>query len=545
MPKKVKLFAAGLVLAIVGILCFSFSPNPTLAEIDIFSLDDPYDGDGWSLSADKTLTIESNQGWWNAMKHGFVNEVHTLVIGRDLTSFRVYNFPYDVPSPDFFSPADVSSYDIKGNAYYDDYIRSTDIYPSEIVVEEGNPVFRVVDGMLINKTTGELVLSEMGVTDVAIPEGVTFITRGAFHKRDLISVQFPSSLEIIGEDAFAHCVNLTKIELPDSLLELRDGAFISCDRLQVVQLSSRLQMLGPNAFKACRIQSIEIPETVEEIGARAFSDCDLLHQVILHAGLKRISHSAFSNCKQLMRIEIPEGLESIGSRAFSSCYCLKRVILPDSLKQIGDRAFLDCKLSILRIPASLAFPVYDRDKGEYIVNPNTKEDKTFDLSSVDTVIFSGSDYDFGYPAITDAKNVYFLGKPPEDVGQILDRDTTGNIYCSDEYEHEWTRSTVASWVRQKIQFLPTDQLNDITQTAINTTPMPIATPGPSPMPTPTLAPVNTPQPAISPTPEPADPAQQATDPLVFAFAGILALVIAEIVVVAVKNGKPKKRATKK
>ena len=39
--------------------------------------------------------------------------------------------------------------------------------------------------------------------------------------------------------------------------------------------------------------------------------------------------------------------------------------------------------------------------------------------------------------------------------------------------------------------------------------------------------------------------QQPTDPLVFVFAGILALVIAGIVVVAVKSGKPKKRAQKK
>ena len=191
----------------------------------------------------------------------------------------------------------------------------------------------------------------------------------------------------------------------------------------------------------------------------------------------------------------------------------------------------------------MAFPVYDRDKGEYIVNPNTKKDKTFGLSSADTVIFSGSDYDFGYPAINNAKNVYFLGKPPEDAGQILDRDTTGNIYCSEEYEHEWTRSTVASWVRQKIQFLPADQLNDITQTAINTTPRPIVTPRPTPMAT--SAPANTPQPAISPTPELTEEAKEPVDPLLYAFAGILALMIAGIVVVAMNNRKTKKRSKKK
>ncbi|MEA4913548.1 MAG: leucine-rich repeat protein [Christensenella sp.] len=542
MPKKVKLYAAGVFLALTGILCLSLLPNPSLAETDIFGLDGPFDGDGWSLSADKTLTIESNQGWWNAMKHGFSPYVNKLIIGKDLTDFRLYFLPDEVPSHDFFNDVKTMGYDRFGKPYYD-YFGTAEVYPQTIQVEAGNPAFYVVEGLLINKATNELVLSEMGVTDVVIPEGVSEITREAFSERDVRTVQFPSTLEVIGLSAFAQCDELEKLDFPESVTQLKDGAFGGCKNLRDVSLPSKLTLLGSGAFSSCPIQSIEIPETVEEIGARAFSDCDLLHQVILHAGLKKIGHSAFSDCKQLMRIEFPEGLKSIGEYTFYNCDSLRRVILPDSLEQIGDKAFSDCNLSILRIPASLAFPVYDRDKGEYIVNPNTKKDKTFDLSSVDTVIFSGSDYDFGYPAINNAKNVYFLGKPPEDVRQILDRDTTGNIYCSEEYEHEWTRSTVASWVRQKLTILPADQLNEITQTAINTTPRPIVTPRPTP--TATSAPANTPQPAISPTPELAAETNEPADPLLFVFAGILALVIAGIVVVAVRNNKTKKHARKR
>ena len=218
------------------------------------------------------------------------------------------------------------------------------------------------------------------------------------------------------------------------------------------------------------------------------------------------------------------------------------MILPDSLQLIGEYTFYKCNLSILRFPPKLYFLIYDNKKG-YIVYPHAKDRKHFSYDSVDTVIFSGSDYDFGYPAITDAKNVYFLGKPPEDVGQILDRDTTGNIYCSEDYELEWTRSTVASWVRQKIQFLPANQLNDITQTAINTTPRPIVTPKSTP--TATSTPANTPQPGISPTPELTEEAKEPVDPLLYAFAGILALMIAGIVVVAMNNRKTRKRSKKK
>ena len=147
-------------------------------------------------------------------------------------------------------------------------------------------------------------------------------------------------------------------------------------------------------------------------------------------------------------------------------------------------------------------------------------------------------------AINDAKNVYFLGLPPEDVGQILDRETTGNIYCSDEFEFEWTRSTVASWVRQRLTILPADQMKQITKQELNATPLPTELPRPTPRPTETPWPTPMPRPTASPAVT-AKTEQQPVDPLVFAFAGILALVIAGIVVVAVKSRKPKKRAHKK
>ena len=540
MPRKVKLFAAGLLLAVVGIACVAMAGKSAHAESDY----EPYIGDGWSITANGVMTIESNQGWWNAMKHGFKPNVQTLVISRDLTAFRVYNLPYDVPGPNFFGPEDVSGYDKNGKPYYDDYLRSTDIYPERIEVDPDNPVFFVIDGMLINSVTNELVLCDMHVTDVVIPEGVKTITRAAFSERDIQTVGFPSSLEVIGEDAFAKCEDLTKIELPDSITELRSGAFLGCEKLKEVKLSLKLQVLGGYAFCECPITSIEVPKMVEEIGAFAFLDCDQLLQVSLPEGLRKIKTGTFSGCKQLRKINFPDQLDSIGEQAFCDCDSLKQVILPDSLQQVGNRAFWDCKLSVLRIPQKLMFPVYDFKKREFIVNSHTKKDKTFDLSSVETVIFSGSDYDFGYPAISHAHNVYFLGKPPEDVGQILDENSVESIFCSDEFEFEWTRSTVASWVRQRLTILPAEELKDIADQEINATPLPTDVPRPTPRPTETPWPTPMPRPTASPA-KAAKPQQQGTDPLVFAFAGILALVIAGIVVVAVKSRRPKKRAQKR
>ena len=533
-----------ILLITIFILCISiacFSAHALGGYVDY----DAYDGDEWSMSADGVLTIESNQGWANCIRDGFKPEVRELVIGKDVTYFRLYHLPDDLPSPDFFDSCEVVGYKKNGEPYYD-YSMYLELSPLKISVEAGNQVFEVVDGLLVNTETSELVLSEVGVTNVVIPEGVQTVTRDAFYERDLTSVQFPSSLKRIGENAFSRCINLKSVDLPGSLSQLEEGAFYHCTNLQEVSLSDNINVIENFVFGYCAFKYIEIPDTVTEIGDHAFMECDSLERIVLPDGLKRIGGGAFDSCDQLSEIVLPEGLESIGEGAFILCDSLGVVVLPDSLQLIGQNAYAYCELSLLRIPEKLAFTFFYRDRGT-IVSPHKKSDKSFDLSSVDTVILSGSDYDFGYPAISNAKNVYFLGKPPEDVGQILDEDTVEKIYCSDEFEFEWTRSTVASWVRQKLTILPADQIKAWAETTINTTPEPTNTLEPTyagmtlvntPKPTATL------QPLASPTP-PVAPEKRTADPILFVFAGVLAVVAAGIVALAVKSRKPKKKTSRK
>jgi len=553
-----KIHISKLIATLIGlitmlcVLCFS---GQTHAEWD--RTYKAYDGDGWSMSAKGVLTIESDKGWLDYLKYGITDysisfvpeEINELVIGKDVTNFRMYNLPHELPTPDFFSQEDILGYDAKGKPYYD-YPLSINLLPFRISVEAGNNTFRVIDGLLINMETHELVMAELGVYDVVIPEGVQTITCKAFEAKRIHSVQFSSSIQTIGKRAFADCPNLKSISLPDTIKEIGESAFDYCKNLSEVKLPSGLVKIKLSTFDSCAIQYVEIPPSVEEIEDLAFVQCTRLKQVVILGRVKKIGDGAFFDCSALNLIQLPEGLEFLGNGAFERCENLRRMILPDSLQQIGTDAFSGCTLSLLRIPDRLTILIYDDRAMENQVNPSAKTDKSFSLHSVDTVILSGSDYDFGYPAISHAHNVYFLGKPPEDVGQILDENSVESIFCSDEFEFEWTRSTVASWVRQKIQFLPADQLKEITQTAVNTTPVPTNTPSPTPTPRPTPTPTETPWPTPKPRPTAstavtAKPEQQTTDPMLFVFVGVFALVIAGIVVVVVKSRKPKKRAQKR
>lgn len=558
MRMRYRALIIGLFLAIIGIACVALFAGKAHAEKD--RTYEPHDGNGWSMSANGVLAIESNEGWIDFLRYGigddFIalaqDEVNELVIGKDVSSFRMYNLPHELPTPDFFSKEDILGYDSSGQPHYD-YPISVNLRPLKISVEAGNTIFRAFDGLLINMETSELVMAELGVYDVVVPEGVTAITCGAFETKRVRSVQFPSSIQTIGEKAFAFCPNLKSMSLPDSIKEIGACAFDNCNNLSEVKLPSGLTEIALSTFDSCAIQYLEIPSSVEKIDTLAFASCTRLKQVAILGEVREIGDGAFYGCGALNLIQLPEGVEFIGAGAFELCENLRRMILPDSLQQIGTDAFKGCSLSLLSIPDSLVIPVYDDRLFEYQVNPYSKTDKSFGLSSVETVILSGSDYDFGYPAITNAKNVYFLGKPPEDVGQILDEGSVEKIYCSDEFEFEWTRSTVASWVRQRLTILPADQINTWAETTINTTPEPTNTPRPTYPPTPTYAgfhvvntprPAATPRPTVSPAPS-AAPKQQTTDPMIFVFAGVLVAVVAGIVALTIKNRKPKKKSRKK
>ena len=125
MPRKVKLFAAGVLLAVIGIACVAIFTQSAMA-LGGYSDYDPYDGDGWSMSADGVMTIESNQGWANCIRDGYKPEVMELVIGKEVTYFRMYSLPEDLPSPDFFDSFEVAGYDKNGEAYYN--------YSTEIIL---------------------------------------------------------------------------------------------------------------------------------------------------------------------------------------------------------------------------------------------------------------------------------------------------------------------------------------------------------------------------------------------------------------------------
>ena len=83
---------------------------------------------------------------------------------------------------------------------------------------------------------------------IVIPDKVTRIAYGAFNGcTSLSSVTLPANLQQIGSLAFSGCSNLTKISLPNKLKIIDDYAFYECP-LHVIIIPSSVTVIGGEAF---------------------------------------------------------------------------------------------------------------------------------------------------------------------------------------------------------------------------------------------------------------------------------------------------------
>lgn len=84
-----------------------------------------------------------------------------------------------------------------------------------ISVENDNSNFASVDGVLFNKNQDRLIIFPVNHSmEYTVPEGVKTIAPYAFvNSKKLKSVSLPSSMSIIGQDAFIGCVNLQTLKV--------------------------------------------------------------------------------------------------------------------------------------------------------------------------------------------------------------------------------------------------------------------------------------------------------------------------------------------
>ncbi len=135
-------------------------------------------------------------------------------------------------------------------------------------VDENNPYYSAVDGLLLSKDGTVLCAYPYGRTDE------TFT--------------IPASVKVIAPEVFNENENLKNVICSEGLEEIGDNAF-NTSEIESITISDTVQKLGDSAFYLCRnLKSITIPKNVTEIGDFCFSQCASLKEVVIAANIKSL-----------------------------------------------------------------------------------------------------------------------------------------------------------------------------------------------------------------------------------------------------------------
>ena len=194
---------------------------------------------------------------------------------------------------------------------------------------------------------------ETEITDLVIPDGVTFIRSYAFRNcTNFTSVIVPNSVSSISGNAFYHCWKMVKIVIDSHAIVSRDYAgrndyessieYMFGNQVKEFVLGESVTAVGQYAFAACsRLTNVTIGDNVTTIGKGSFSGNPYLTSLIIGASVTLIGENAFEGCYGLTSITIPNSVTTIGNNAFSSCG-LTSLSVPNSVTTIGNEAFAKC-----------------------------------------------------------------------------------------------------------------------------------------------------------------------------------------------------------
>lgn len=305
----------------------------------------------------------------------------------DLTTVIVYTTESAFPAQQL-----VRSINEKGSAVtflsaslYDDVDRSvvSNVYskPSqlsftyELNAANGTAKITGIEGSV---TESYVYLPEATTID-GVSYLVTEIGDDAFMQKDITYVVIPSTVETIGDRAFAESSLETLVfESGSKCSDIKDRAFMSSNVVSV-SFPSSVRSIGNAAFERCAELTnvyFSANSALASIGATAFSDTPKLTEAVFTGPIEFVGVSAFSG-SGVRKVDFGDlaVLTRLSAYLFNATYNLSEVVLPDTvtvieegsfynyggssftfptgLQTIGQKAFYRSKIADLSLPAGL------------------------------------------------------------------------------------------------------------------------------------------------------------------------------------------------
>ena len=169
---------------------------------------------------------------------------------------------------------------------------------------------------------------------------ITKIATAGFRYCDFETITIPNGVVEIGENAFAHCDQLTTFAMPYGVSEIKDGTFMDCRSL--TKITYRDANGGQTMYNS----------SIVTIGDHAFDSCASIVNFNCPTSVVSFKKSCFQNCTSLSSFSFPQSNATasntitVESFAFADCSSLSYVYFEENMTSIHDYAFADCANSL-------------------------------------------------------------------------------------------------------------------------------------------------------------------------------------------------------
>lgn len=180
----------------------------------------------------------------------------------------------------------------------------------------------------------------LSLTEVHLPESLYKMGSNVFTNSGVKSAVINCDLKECGTDIFSECKKLRKLTFGEEVKSVSDKFAFKCPSLKYINFPTSIEYIGRNAFE----DSIYMKEMTQsdEIRHIFMNGVDLSENVVIPEGLTSIAGGAFYGNTNLISITLPKSLKRIGSRSFCGCTSLKNIIIPNSITELEEGVFAYC-----------------------------------------------------------------------------------------------------------------------------------------------------------------------------------------------------------
>ncbi len=173
-------------------------------------------------------------------------------------------------------------------------------------------------------------------------------------------VELPATIDGVAVDAligaFQDNQTVVQVTLPEGLLEIGDYTFLRCTSLETVNFPTTLERIGEGAFDGCICMSADLifAPGLKSIGQYAFGMCYGVKTASIPGTVQEIGSCAFEACVNLSSVTLGEGIATLPKGVFYNCWNLRELTLPESLTTLVEGVFSKSGVTALRIPARVS-----------------------------------------------------------------------------------------------------------------------------------------------------------------------------------------------